>query len=106
MCVQARALWLVGVCSAELQPDEWGGAFRLAAAHMGAQDLVVSVGTHAARARAGSDGCSEHIGAHSLYLPGYTCGTYNSVDHTFTRPCHASCCMTAGNPRGPMLLNA
>ncbi len=39
--LQARALWLVGVCGGELKPEEWGDAFKLAAAYMGAKDLVV-----------------------------------------------------------------
>lgn len=39
--LRARALWLVGVCSDDLQPGPWGEAFRLVVAHMAAPDLVV-----------------------------------------------------------------
>jgi len=40
--LQARALWLVGACCAELPKDPWVEAYRLCVAHMGATDLVVS----------------------------------------------------------------
>ena len=40
--VQARALWLVGVCSTDLPVSEWEGALRLVTGHLSAPDLVVS----------------------------------------------------------------
>lgn len=41
--LQARALWLVGACCAELPREQWAEAYRLCVAHMGASDLVVAL---------------------------------------------------------------
>jgi len=43
-CVlQARAIWLVGVCGEELNPEAWHEAFGLVVAHMASPDLVVAL---------------------------------------------------------------
>lgn len=39
--LQARALWLVGVCGEELGHEPWDEAFGLCAAHISSPDLVV-----------------------------------------------------------------
>ena len=41
--LQARAIWLVGVCGDELVPEAWGEAFRLVVAHMASPDVVVAL---------------------------------------------------------------
>ena len=41
--LQARALWLVGACCAELPREQWVEAYRLCVGHMGAADLVVAL---------------------------------------------------------------
>ena len=40
--LRAGALWLVGVCGAELQAAPWGEAFALCVQHVAHADLVVS----------------------------------------------------------------
>jgi hypothetical protein len=39
----ARALWLVGVCGDELQPEAWGEAFGVAVNHVASHDLVIAL---------------------------------------------------------------
>ncbi|KFM27585.1 Importin-11 [Auxenochlorella protothecoides] len=41
--LQARALWLVGVCGEELGHEPWDEAFGLCAAHISSPDLVVAL---------------------------------------------------------------
>lgn len=42
--LRAGALWLIGVCGAELQPAPWGEAFTLTVQHVAHADVVVSCG--------------------------------------------------------------
>lgn len=39
---QARALWLLGVCGQNLDPQHWCNAYQLVVQHMASKDLVVS----------------------------------------------------------------
>ncbi|MEW5315516.1 MAG: hypothetical protein WDW38_006938 [Sanguina aurantia] len=41
--LQARALWLLGVCGSQMTHVNWCSAYRLVVAHMGARDLVVAL---------------------------------------------------------------
>lgn len=41
--LRAGALWLLGVCGAELRTEHWGQAFGLVVAHVTHGDVVVSL---------------------------------------------------------------
>lgn len=41
--MQARALWLVGTCGAELPQPSWTDAYQLAVQYMAVADLVVAL---------------------------------------------------------------
>lgn len=41
--LQARALWLLGVCGQNLDPEHWCGAYQLVVQHMASKDLVVAL---------------------------------------------------------------
>jgi hypothetical protein len=47
--LRAGALWLVGVCGAELQPAPWTDALGLVVQHVSHADVVVSWGRQAGR---------------------------------------------------------
>lgn len=40
---QARALWLVGTCSAQLEREQWVDGYTLVAGYMGSKDLVLAL---------------------------------------------------------------
>ncbi|GAX82609.1 hypothetical protein CEUSTIGMA_g10035.t1 [Chlamydomonas eustigma] len=41
--LQARALWLLGVCGSNLGGEQWCGAYQLVVQHMASKDLVVAL---------------------------------------------------------------